>query len=182
MYQQAKDSGPPMDRFGTYLRVMAQVELDPRFRSRIDPADVVQQTMLKAIQKWEQFRGQTEAELIAWLRTILTRHLVDVARDYKRKNGDRHRSLEQSNARLASWLVADQSSPSQKAMRHEQRGRVADALLCLPHDQRMALELRHIQGCSVPQICEQMGRSPAAVAGLLRRGLQTLRNRLELST
>jgi RNA polymerase sigma-70 factor (ECF subfamily) len=168
-----------MDRFGDYERVIAQLEHDPRLRGHVDPADAVQQTMLKAILHWSQFRGHTEAELVAWLRQILTRHLIDLAREYSRKNGDRHHSIEQSHARLAPWLVADQSSPSQKAIRHEQRTRLTDALETLPEDQRIAVEMRHLQGCSVPEICQGMGRTTAAVAGLLRRGLQALRTRLD---
>jgi RNA polymerase sigma-70 factor, ECF subfamily len=181
MRQHADDPGPPVDRIEDYVRVLAKLERDPKLRGHIDPADAVQQTILKAIQKWDQFRGHTDAELVAWLRTILTHHLIDVAREYNRKNGDRHHSIEQSHARLAAWLVADQSTPSQKAMRHEQWGKLAEALRCLPDDQRTAVELRHLQGCSVPEICDRMGRTTAAVAGLLRRGLQTLRNRLEQS-
>jgi RNA polymerase sigma-70 factor, ECF subfamily len=82
---------------------------------------------------------------------------------------------------MALWLVADQSSPSQKAIRKEQWDRLVDALAQLPADQRTALELRHLQGRSIPEICEEMSRTTAAVAGLLRRGLKTLRALLDQS-
>jgi DNA-directed RNA polymerase specialized sigma24 family protein len=41
--------------------------------------------------------------------------------------------------------------------------------------QRRALVMRHCQGYSLAQIAEELDRTPAAVAGLLKRGLATLR-------
>jgi RNA polymerase sigma-70 factor (ECF subfamily) len=45
-------------------------------------------------------------------------------------------------------------------------------------DQRQAVELHHLKGLSLADVGCQMGRSKAAVAGLLRRGLKELRCRL----
>jgi RNA polymerase sigma-70 factor (ECF subfamily) len=52
---------------------------------------------------------------------------------------------------------------------------LAEALVQLSDDQRLAVELKHLQGWSVADICKHTGRSEAAVAGLLRRGLKRLR-------
>jgi len=52
---------------------------------------------------------------------------------------------------------------------------MADAMAKLPEDQRTALELRHLQGLSVPAAAQRMGKSPASVASLLYRGMKTLR-------
>jgi RNA polymerase sigma-70 factor (ECF subfamily) len=178
---QQSEFGPLVDRLGPYLRMLAQLEHDPRLRGKLDPADAVQQTMLKALQKWDQFRGRTDAELVAWLRMILTRHVADTLRKFRGPTSERLQAIEQSQSHMALWLVSEQSSPSQKAMREELWSQLAEALEQLPADQRTALQLRHLQGQSVPDICEQMGRSNAAVAGLLRRGLKTLRSLLEQS-
>jgi RNA polymerase sigma-70 factor (ECF subfamily) len=177
----AEDPGQCMDRYGDFLRLKAWQELDPQLRGYIDPSDAAQQTMLKALQHWHQFRGHTEAELMKWLRTILARHLTDISREFRRKNRQRHRSLDRSDSWLADFLAAEQSTPSQGAMRHEQGIRLADGLASLPEDQRTALELRYFKSLSVNEICQRMGRSRPAVAGLLRRGLNALRILLEPS-
>ena len=38
--------------------------------------------------------------------------------------------------------------------------------------------MRHLRGWSLAKIAEHLGRSHAAVAGLLKRGLQQMRNEL----
>jgi RNA polymerase sigma-70 factor (ECF subfamily) len=87
-------------------------------------------------------------------------------------------SVEQSASRLEAWLADEGSSASEKAQRNEQMRRLAEALAELPEDQRRAVELKHLQGQSLEEVGREMGRSVTAVAGLLRRGLDKLRQRL----
>jgi RNA polymerase sigma-70 factor (ECF subfamily) len=131
----------------------------------------------------EQYRGQTEAEATAWLRAILKNALAEAIRAHGRQQRDARRerslnSLEESSSRLEAWLASPVSSPSQRATRHEELQRLADALSRLPEEQRTALELRHLQGCPLAIISQLMNRSEASVAGLIRRGLQSLRQQL----
>ena len=170
-----------LERYRKYLLLLARTHLDPRLRTKLDPSDVVQQSMLEAYQQQDRFRGQTDGECMAWLRQILAHNLADALKGLRRAKRDvaRERSLEaalgQSSARLGAWLAADQSSPSQQVAREEDALRLANALAALPGSQREALVLQHWQGWSLAQIGEHMGRSPAAVAGLLKRGLKQLR-------
>jgi RNA polymerase sigma-70 factor (ECF subfamily) len=84
-------------------------------------------------------------------------------------------ALAGSSARLEGWLAAELSSPSDQVVRHEQALRVAEALASLPEAQREALVLQHWQGWSLAEIGQRLGRTPAAVAGLIKRGLKQLR-------
>jgi RNA polymerase sigma-70 factor (ECF subfamily) len=173
----------PWESYREYLRLLARMNLDPRLRGRIDPSDLVQQTLLKAHERRDQFRGKTEAERAAWLRAILANQIADALRRFGRQGGRWERSLEealeQSSARLDAWLAAERSSPSQRFVRQERLIEMADQIAKLPEDQRTAVELRHLQGLSVPAAAQQMGKSPAAVASLLYRAMKSLRHMMD---
>jgi RNA polymerase sigma-70 factor, ECF subfamily len=172
----------PLESFREYLLLLARLQLGPKLQGKLDPSDIVQQTLLKAHERGDQFRGSTYAEQAAWLRAILANQIADAVRKHGRQQGGRERSLEaaleQSSARLADWLAAEGSSPSHKLMRQERLVLMLEAMAGLPEDQRVALELRHLRGLSVPEVCARMGKSLPAVAGLLQRGLRGLRGRL----
>ncbi len=184
MDKQAESSNEVLGRFREYLLLLARLQLGDQLRSKLDASDVVQQTLLEAHRKRAQFRGQSTAEMAAWLRQMLAYNLADAMRALGRAKRDvaRERSLEAgldaSSARLASWLAAEQSTPSQKAQRQEEVLGLAEALAKLPEAQREALVLRHCQGLSLAVISRHLARSPAAVAGLLKRGLRELRAQL----
>ena len=174
-----------LERYADYLRLLARMQIDARLRAKLDADDVVQTALLQAHQNLHQFRGGSEAELVGWLRTILANALAGAMRQYATEGRDlnRERSLEaaldESSARLEAFLAADQSSPSQRAERHEELLRLADALAALPADQRHAVERHHLQGVPLAEVAAELGRSKPAVAGLLHRGLRSLRERLD---
>jgi len=174
-----------LDEFRSYLAMLARAQFDGRLLGKLDPSDIVQQTLTEAYEHRRQFRGQSRAELAGWLRQVLARNLVDAQRRFgaAKRDVSRERSLDaaldQSSMRLGTLLSAGQSSPSQKAMQHEQAVELARALEQLPEAQREAVVLRHWYGRSLLDIAEVLDRTPAAAAGLLKRGLRQLRETLD---
>jgi len=177
-----------LNAYRGYLRVLAQVELGRRLQSKVDPSDIVQQSLLEAHQDLAALKGRTEAELVAWLRTILARNLLNTARDFAAQKRDirRERSLvqqlDESSVRLERFLAAEQTSPSQVVIRGEDAEKLAAALAQLPDDQRTAVILKHFHEWSLAEIAEHLGRSTLAVAGLLKRGLKKLRQLMDAGT
>jgi len=173
-----------LDRYGEYLRLLARLQLDGRLKAKLDASDVVQQTLLKAHEHRDQFRGQSEAELVGWLRSILANTLAAAARSFSAEARDleRERSLEaavtDSSTRIEGWLAAEQSSPSERVIRYEELRRLAAALAKLPADQREVVELHHLKGRPVAEVAATLRRTKPAVMGLLFRGLKRLRELL----
>jgi RNA polymerase sigma-70 factor, ECF subfamily len=171
-----------LESFRNYLLLLARVQIDGRLRGKLDPDDLVQQTLTRALDKRDRFRGTDDAQRAAWLRTLLSHTLIDAVRKLAR-TGEAERSveaaIEQSSARLEALLAADQTSPSGRFERQERLRRLADALAALPDDQRWAVELKHLQGRALVEVAQRMGRTVPAVAGLLQRGLRALREDLE---
>jgi RNA polymerase sigma-70 factor (ECF subfamily) len=178
---------PRPEDFRQYLALLARAHLGPQHRARIDPSDVVQQTLLDGHRQLDQFRGSTKAEMAAWLRRMLSCNIADAFRALGAKKRDvaLERSLEPALdatcSRLEVWLEAVQTSPSGKACRNEQLIRLAWAMSELPDAQREAIELHHLHGLTLAETAQAMDRTAPSVMGLLRRGLQRLRELLEVS-
>jgi RNA polymerase sigma-70 factor, ECF subfamily len=183
---QAPTAHDDLERFRAYLGLLARLEVSGAMRDKVDLSGVVQQTLLEAHQGLEgqPDRSRTDEELAGWLRSILSHNLADVLRKLAARKRDVHRewsldaALDQSASRLELWLASDQSSPSQRAIRHEELLRVAEAMAGLPDAQRRAIELHHLRSMPLAEIADELRTTKAAVAGLLHRGMKALRARL----
>jgi RNA polymerase sigma-70 factor (ECF subfamily) len=174
-----------LERFREYLRLLAQMQIDPRLRRDQDASDIVQTVMLRAYDGLADFRGATAAELTGWLRKILANTLANVLRDRLRDLRDVRRevnfaqALDESSLHLAACAASREPSPSSVLQGKEDAVRLAQALAQLPDLQREAVTLKHLEGRSLVEVANLMARSPASVASLLRRGLVKLRELLE---
>jgi RNA polymerase sigma-70 factor, ECF subfamily len=166
-----------LERYRSYLLLLARQQIDSHLQAKVDLSGIVQQTLLEAHQ--EPKEALEDRQRLAWLRRILARNLMDEIRKVRADKRDVHReisnSLEASAAKLDAWIVAEQSSPSQQAIRNEQLIRLAEGLEQLPEAQREAVIQHYFDKRTITQIAQQMNRTPVAVAGLLKRGLQQLR-------
>lgn len=187
MPDEPSDLDHELERFRHYLNLLARLQLDAKLKGKVDLSGVVQQSLLEAHQALKKFPDRSEALTAAWLRQILANNLKDEVRKLgtAARDVDRERSLdaalEASSARLGGLLAADQSSPSQQAIRQEELLALAEALTRLPEDQRQAVELHHLKGVPLADVAWQLGRTKGAVAQLLFRGLKKLRELLQES-
>jgi RNA polymerase sigma-70 factor (ECF subfamily) len=170
------------ERYRGYLLFLARHHAAADLRGKLDPSGVVQQTLLEAHAAAGLLARLDSQRRLAWLRTALARNLADEAKRLRAGKRDARRErpidVDASASRLEAWLAAEQSSPSQHADRGEQLLRLADALTTLPPAQREAVERHYLLGEPVAAVAAAMGKTPAALAGLLKRGLQQLREAL----
>jgi RNA polymerase sigma-70 factor (ECF subfamily) len=180
----SSDPGRELDRFREYLALLARLQLDQRLQGKVDLSGVVQQTLLEAYQARERFARMSEEEKASWLRRALANNLIDetrklstAARDVRLEKS-LELSVEESSARLELLLASEQQSPVQRALRNERLLQLASALAQLSEDQRTAVELHHLKEWPLAAVAEHLGRSKGAVAQLVFRGLNKLRQLL----
>jgi RNA polymerase sigma-70 factor (ECF subfamily) len=171
-----------LEQYRSALMLLARAQLARHQQLGLEASDLVQQSLFEAWRDRKQFRGGTDAERFAWLRMILHRTFLD---EYRRKHTGKNdldlqilgADLTGSFAGLDELLAAQQTSPSERAVRNEDLTRLAEALDQLPPDQREVVT-KHFVGLTLAQISERLGCTTAAVAGLLYRGRLRLRELL----
>jgi RNA polymerase sigma-70 factor (ECF subfamily) len=170
-----------LESYRGLLRVLARPALGDLPAAAADASDVVQETLLKAHRSFPQFRGASEGELVAWLKSILVRNVGDA---YRRVTGrgsrplPRQRSLEamidRSSRALQDLFPASGTSPSQRAGAREHQRSLAAALDRLTPEHREVVTLRSLEGHEWAEVGERMGRSPDAARVLWGRALRAL--------
>jgi RNA polymerase sigma-70 factor (ECF subfamily) len=168
------------------LRQMIAVRLDRRLAARIDPSDVVQETLGEAVQQLDAYLRQPPLPFYPWLRQLAWKRLTALYRRHIRA-GKRSVCREEHGAPplpdesaldLAGRLLARGSSPSARLRREELRGRVRAALAQLPEGDRELLVLRHLEQLATPEIAEVLGITEGAVYTRHLRALERLRGLL----
>ena len=178
--------GDLLEKYRGYLTMLAHRYLSPPLRRRVDPADVVQVTFLEAKRDLPAFRGETAGEFAAWLRGMLknnvasavTRHVTTQKRTIRRE-ATRPTSPSGSAVDWIAGMPGGKTTPSGVAIRGEAVATLIEALHELPESQAEAIRLRYMEGLSLAEIVDRMGKSETAVGGLLKRGLRKLRATLK---
>ncbi|MDP6443750.1 MAG: sigma-70 family RNA polymerase sigma factor [Pirellulaceae bacterium] len=181
--------GRLLQSFQNYLRVLADMQLDQKLRGRLSASDLVQETLLGACRDFQTFRGNSEAELLAWLRAILINNLhnfvqqhVTAAKRDVRRECSLHSigaGVEQSAVNLGANLLRDAGpSPSGVLSTKESVVALADTIATLPEDQQQVLILRNLQGKRFAEVAAIMDRTEGATRMLWLRAIQQLKQRM----
>lgn len=182
--QQAREGDPQalgelLEQHRGYLKVLAQRVLEGKLRARLDASDAVQKTCLQVQKAIKDFRGETPAEFLAWLREIHEGNLLNLIREHfaQKRNVGREGA---ATADEVDSLIADavQSTPSQRVLRDENAVQLTAALEKLSPDQREAVRLRYLEGRTIKEVASAMQRSEKAASALILRGLAALRKLL----
>ncbi len=172
------------------LRNLIALHLDPRIAARIDPSDVVQESLVEANRRLGDYLRDRPLPFYPWLRRLALQRLTDLhrlhLRSKKRSVGREEARLpllsDDSVQQLARQLVARGSSPSAGLQRQDLRERLRIALARLAERDREVLILRHLEQLSVKEIAAVLGISEGAVKVRHVRALERLRQVLDEDT
>jgi RNA polymerase sigma-70 factor (ECF subfamily) len=152
----------------------------PRLRRNEDTAkDVVQNTLIKAMRKLGDWRG--DASLFTWLCQICRREIADHVRTQQRHSSKvvLIDDSDEVRAALENIEAPAASDPLRRADRAELKRLVHAVLDRLPNRYGEALELKYVEGHSVEEIGEKLGIGQTAAQSLLARARSAFREGLE---
>jgi RNA polymerase sigma-70 factor (ECF subfamily) len=165
------------------LKRMVAVRLDPRMAGRIDPSDVVQETLAAAEQRLDRYLAEQPVAWYPWLRSLAWNQLIDIHRRHvraQRRSVAREEPWEKamsdaSATRLAECLPGKTLSPSRQILQQEIQKRVRSLLAELPCRDREIIVMRHLEGMSVREIASILEIPEGTVKSRHFRILESLR-------
>jgi RNA polymerase sigma-70 factor (ECF subfamily) len=169
------------------LRRMVAIRLDRRMAARVDPSDVVQESLAEAARQLPRYLEHQSIPFYPWLRQIAwekllkirARHLVAQKRSVTREDPFGLDLADESVAELADCFVAEGTSPSHRIVRKEQRDRVQQGLARLKPQDREVLVLRYLEQLSVSEATAVLGITEAAFSRRHLRAIERLRRILD---
>lgn len=159
-----------------YLWIMAENGLGTDLQAKLGASDVVQDTMLEAVDDFRSFRGKTEAEFRTWIKRLIEHNLIDSARRF-RDTQARDMSREESVVELDCG-AGEMHSASSLICRRETDEELLRAIAKLPPRQRQIIELRHRQGLTYQEIATQLEMTEVSARKLWSRTVEQLRDQL----
>jgi RNA polymerase sigma-70 factor (ECF subfamily) len=148
-----------------YIRRVVDVRVEPALRARIDPSDIVQDTLVVASRRIQDFLERRPTSFRLWLRRHAMERLIDARRKHMRHKRDAMRDVpvnDASSMAIAGELLGNR--PSEHIMRHELIAQVRNALEALSEADREILMMRHGEQLSGIETAELLGISPDAAS------------------
>jgi RNA polymerase sigma-70 factor (ECF subfamily) len=175
--------GRLLERHRPRLKRMVAVRFDRRLAARLDPSDLVQETLAEADRRLDGYLRTRPLPFYPWLRQIAANRLADARRFHLRgrRSVGREEAAglpEESALELAERLLAGEA-PSAGLRREEQQALVRSALDRLPERDREILVLRYLEQLSTAEAAAVLEVSEGAVRVRLLRALRRLRDTLK---
>jgi RNA polymerase sigma-70 factor, ECF subfamily len=170
------------------LKRMVHLRLSRRLQGRVDDSDVIQEAFLEISKKLPEYVQAPQLPLFLWLRHMTGLKLAEVHRRHlgtQLRDADREVSLhrgglpEADSVSLAAQLLGKLTTPSQAAIKAEQRIYVQEALNSMDPIDREVLALKHFEQLSTSEIAEVLGMSKAGAGSRYLRAIKRLREILE---
>ena len=169
------------------VRHMIDLRLDRAIARRVDASDVVQEVLLEASRRLQDYLRNPAMPFYLWLRHIAKDHIIDAHRRHRQaqKRGvDREQPLapagwaDRSSLELAAQFVDQELTPASAALRQELERRLHDAIGQLDEDDREVILMRHFEQLSNQEVATELQLTEAAASMRYLRAVRKLRDLL----
>jgi RNA polymerase sigma-70 factor, ECF subfamily len=134
--------------------------------------DITAEVFAAAFAGLARFRGECPPHV--WLLAIARRKIIDARRRRRVRQETLASELGEGQAAALWEALTVEDGPEAALIRAEARRMLGELVARLRADQREALMLRYVEGLSVAEIAQVMGRSHGSVKGLLERARAAL--------
>src|SRR5947209_9680988 len=171
-------------RYRDRLKRMVHLRLSRRLQGRVDDSDVLQEACLDVSRKLAEYAADPKLPFYLWLRHLTGLKLTEIHRRHlgtQLRDADREVTLhrgglpEADSASLAAQLLGTVTTPSEAAIKAEQRLFVQEALNAMDPVDREVLALKHFEQLSTSEIAEVLGLSKAGAGSRYLRAIKRLR-------
>ncbi len=154
------------------LERIISFRIAPFLRSRVDPADVLQDAYFEISRRINEFIDGSPVSFFVWIRQKTLQTLIDIHRKHTREKRDAHRETPLASApyghttsiSIARFLMDDITSPSQAAVREEEIQQLQSALESMNETDREVIAMRHFEHLNNQQVAEVLNISPTAAS------------------
>jgi RNA polymerase sigma-70 factor (ECF subfamily) len=157
--------------YRSILRQRARGMLEVQYAARADSSDLVQETMTQAFQDIQDFRGETQGEWMAWLRSILLARMRRLRRHHRAEK----RSIANETANAAALAPRRVGTPDKILIETERRSKLTQALEQLPDLMSEVIVRRVFLQQQFEEVAEALDKTPGATRVLWSRAVQQLR-------
>ena len=168
-----------MQQHRQYLRRLVEVRMEAALCQRLDPSDVVQETLLAASQRIEDFLQRRPCSFRVWLRSTALERLVDARRRHQAQKRNLQRDLaitDASSMALAQYILGPR--PSEQMARREQMERVRTAMAQLAKSDCEILTMRHAEELTNAEVADVLHIDPKTASKRYGRALRRLSDEL----
>ncbi|MDX1947814.1 MAG: sigma-70 family RNA polymerase sigma factor [Pirellulaceae bacterium] len=173
-----------MERHRDSLRRMVQLRLDQKIQRRIDVSDVVQDVLVEANRRLQDYLANPVLGFHLWLRQIAKDRIIDAHRRHRasaKRSVDKERPLavpaagDHSTMELAAQLADRELTPAAAATQAEMAKAVEAAIAKLPDQDCEIIIMRHYEQLSNQEIAQALSLSEPAASMRYLRAIRRLK-------
>jgi RNA polymerase sigma factor (sigma-70 family) len=157
--------------------LLIATSLPQYLRSKVDPEDVLQDTLAQAWRDLGQLGDASTQGFHRWIAGVARDRVLDVIRYFQR--GKRDIARERATASLSRDAPSDHHTPSKSAARREQLDKIAAVLDELSGTYRDVIRYRVLEMRTTDETATLMNKKPGNVRMTLQRALVKLRGLLD---
>ncbi len=173
-----------MDRHRNSLRQLIRMRLDKKIQNRVDVSDVIQDVLIEANRRLDNYMNDPVMPFHLWLRQIAKDRIIDAHRRHRvsaRRSVDREQSMaaprgyDQSSIELAGLLGDTNLTPAAAVMQAEMARRVEDAISELDEKDCEIIIMRHYEHLTNQEIGKLLDLTEPAASMRYLRAIRRLK-------